>query len=95
MIVKIIDYGQKTNQNFVKYSVTQLTQNQLNFLENNLDEDIEINDDKLIVTLYFEDKLYPFQSELSKHRLEDYLAREEIEMNLFLSSFLDDNCFIL
>ena len=40
--------------------------------------------------MYFDDELYPFQSEVAKFRLDDFIAREEIEMNLFLSSFLED-----
>ena len=40
--------------------------------------------------MYFEKDLYPFQSDVAKLRLDDFIAREEIEMNVFLSSFLED-----
>ena len=40
--------------------------------------------------IYFDDALYPFQSKIAKIRIEDFIAREEIEMNIFLSSFLED-----
>ena len=40
--------------------------------------------------MYFEDRLYPFQSDVAKIRLDDFIAREEIEMGMFISSFLDD-----
>jgi hypothetical protein len=40
--------------------------------------------------MYFDERLYPFQSDVAKFRLDDFIAREEIEMNVFLSSFLED-----
>ena len=40
--------------------------------------------------IYFEEELYPFQSDAAKIRLDDFIAREEIEMNVFLSGFLED-----
>ena len=40
--------------------------------------------------MYFDEDLYPFQSDAAKIRMDDFIAREEIEMNVFLSSFLDD-----
>ena len=89
MIVKITDYGQG-EVNFVDYLVSDLSQKQLTFLNDNLDEKTEIMENNLLITMYFTDKLYPFQSEVAKFRLDDFLSREEIEMNVFLSSFLED-----
>ena len=89
MIVKITDYG-KGDENFVDYTVSGLEDNQKNYIVENLDEKIEVNDDDLVITMYFTDKLYPFQSEIANFRLNDFISREEIEMNVFLSSFLDD-----
>lgn len=89
MIVKITDYGQG-EVNFVNYLVSGLSKEQLIFLDRNLDEKTAIEGDKLLITAYFEDKLYPFQSEVAKFRLDDFISREEIEMNVFLSSFLED-----
>ena len=40
--------------------------------------------------MYFEDSLYPLQSDAAKFKLEDFIAREEIEMDMFLASFLED-----
>jgi hypothetical protein len=34
--------------------------------------------------------MFPFQSNEAKNKIEDFIAREEIEMNVFLSSFLED-----
>lgn len=89
MIVKITDYGQG-EVNFVAYLVSDLSQKQLTFLNENLDEKTEILENNLLITMYFTDKLYPFQSEVAKFRLDDFISREEIEMNVFLSSFLED-----
>ena len=56
----------------------------------NLDDETVIFDDELMIKLYFSSELYPFQSDVAKLRLDDFIAREEIEMNIFLSSFLED-----
>jgi len=89
VIVKIIDYGQD-EVNFVNYLVSGLSKEQLTFLNDNLDEKTTVEGDNLLITLNFSDKLYPFQSDVAKFRLDDFISREEIEMNVFLSSFLDD-----
>lgn len=89
MDVNITDYGQG-ERNFVEYTVSGLAVNQLEFLNENLTENTEIARDNLIITMDFDDELYPFQSEVAKFRLEDFISREEIEMMVFLSSFLED-----
>ena len=89
MIVKITDYGQG-EVNFVDYLVSGLSKEQLTFLNDNLDEKTSVEEDNLIITLNFTDELYPFQIEVAKFRLDDFISREEIEMNVFLSSFLED-----
>lgn len=89
MIVKITDYGQG-DVNFVEYTVFGLSHEQLNFLNETLDEKTSIDGVNLLITSYFDDKLYPFQSDVAKFRLDDFISREEIEMNVFLSSFLED-----
>jgi len=89
MIVNITDYG-SGEVNFVEYQVSGLSPEQLNFLDENLEEQTSIVGDDLIIKSYFEDKLYPFASDVAQFRLGDFIAREEIEMNAFLSSFLED-----
>ena len=89
MIVKITDYGQG-EVNFVNYLVSGLSKDQLTFLDENLDEKTSVEGDKLLITVYFDDRIYPFQSDVAKFRLDDFISREEIEMNVFLSSFLED-----
>lgn len=90
MIVSISDYGNRDSKKFIEYSVSGLSKNQLNYLNDNLDEDIVVKDDVLTLTMHFSDELYPFQSDVAKIRLDDFIAREEIEMMVFLSSFLED-----
>lgn len=90
MIVNISDYGDDGNSKFVEYTVSGLLDSQMNYLMEKLDEESSIVDGDLIIKMYFEDRLYPFQSDVAKMRLDDFIAREEIEMGMFISSFLDD-----
>lgn len=90
MIVSISDFGDRDSKKFIEYSVSGLSKGQLDYLKTNLSEDIAVNGDVLTLTMYFDDELYPFQSETAKFRLDDFIAREEIEMNVFLSGFLED-----
>lgn len=90
MIVKIADYGDEDNHKFIEYHVGGLSDSQLAFLDENLDEKTALDGNILKIKMYFEDYMYPFQSDDAKIKLEDFIAREEIEMNVFLSSFLDE-----
>ena len=74
----------------MEYTVSGLLDSQMNYLMEKLDEETSIVDGDLIIKMYFEDRLYPFQSDVAKIRLDDFIAREEIEMGMFISSFLDD-----
>lgn len=89
MIVKITNFDENAEIPYVDYEVSQLLPNQMDFLNNNLDEETSIDEDILKIRVYFED-FFPFQSDVAKIRLEDFISREEIEMNLFISSFLED-----
>lgn len=90
MIVRITDYGEENNSKFIEYHVEGLSKDQLDFLDENLVEETSVEENILRIKMYFEDKFYPFQSDAAKVRLDDFIAREEIEMNVFLSSFLED-----
>ena len=59
------------------------------YLDENLDEETSVDEDILKIRMYFKD-IFPFQSDVDKIRLDDFISREEIEMNVFLSSFLED-----
>ncbi|WP_406532964.1 DUF5750 family protein [Methanobrevibacter sp.] len=90
MIVKISDYGDEGSKGYVEYHVSGLSSKQMEFLNGNLAEETCIDNDIFRIKMYFEEALYPFQSDVAKIRMDDFIAREEIEMNVFLSSFLDD-----
>lgn len=90
MLVKIMNYGDENSRKFVEYHVSGLSSEQMEFLNNNLAEKTCIDNDIFRIKLYFDEKLYPFQSDAAKIRMDDFIAREEIEMNVFLSSVLDD-----
>lgn len=90
MIVDIVNYGKIDDKNYIEYNVSGLSQSQMDFLNENLEEETDINDGVLELVMYFDDGLYPFQSDVAQIRLDDFIAREEIEMNVFLSSFLED-----
>ncbi len=90
MDVKISDYGDEVNKKYVEYLVYGLSPNQMDFLNSNLEEETSVEEDVFRIKMYFDYELYPFQSDVAKFRLDDFIAREEIEMNVFLSSFLED-----
>ncbi len=90
MIVKISDYGKADGGYFVEYSVFGLTSSQIEFLCRNLDEKTSFDEEIFKVVVNFTKELYPFQSDVASVRMDDFIAREEIEMNVFLSSFLED-----
>lgn len=89
MIVKITNFDEDAEIPYIDYEVSQLLESQMNFLNSNLDEETCIDNDVLKIRQYFED-IFPFQSDVAKIRLDDFISREEIEMNVFLSSFLED-----
>ena len=90
MIVNIIDYGDRDGKNFITYEVLDLLPEQINYLHAELIEETSIKEDVLEIMMYFEPELYPFQSDAAKIRMDDFIAREEIELNIFLSSFIED-----
>lgn len=90
MIVNIVDYGDAGDKKFITYQVVGLLSEQLSYLDYNLNEETSIQDGILRIIMYFNPELYPFQSDIAKIRMDDFIAREEIEMNIFLSSFLED-----
>lgn len=90
MIVKISDYGDENSKKFIEYDVLGLNEGQINYLDEHLEEQTSVCEDILKIKMFFSDELYPFQSDVAKIRLDDFIAREEIEMNVFLSSFLED-----
>lgn len=90
MIVNIVDYGGTDEKKFITYEVAGLLPEQIDYLHSNLDDETSVDGGILRIVMYSEPKFYPFQSEVAKIRMDDFIAREEIEMNAFLSSYLED-----
>ena len=88
--MKIFDYGSDAKNYFVVYKVTGLEQDEQERLQGNIEGDVEIKDDEVYITTYFDEKYYPFGSEAAQCRIEDFIAREEIEMTIYLTSVLED-----
>jgi hypothetical protein len=93
LTVKIIDYGfsDSLKSYYVTYKVTGLTGEELNKLNGLLEDPVTIKENELYLNVYFEKDYYPFGTADSKSRLEDYLAREELEMTAYLSDILVDD----
>lgn len=89
MEVRIVHFDEDAEIPYIDYDVFGLTGEQLEFLNENLDEKTSVNGDVLRLKVYYKD-FFPFQSDIAKIKIDDFIAREEIEMNLFLSSFLED-----
>ena len=89
MIVKITNFDEDAEIPYVDYEISNLLPDQMDYLSKNLDEELSINGDTLGIRVYFKD-FFPFQSDVAKFRLDDFISREEIEMNAFLSGFLED-----
>ncbi|NYB52913.1 MAG: hypothetical protein HVN35_10205 [Methanobacteriaceae archaeon] len=90
--VKIIDYGfsDSLNRYYVTYHVTGLEEGDLSKLVKQLEDPVVVKGNDIFMNVYFEGNYYPFASEDSKSRLEDYLTREEIEMTAYLLDLLED-----
>ena len=89
MIVKITGFDENAEVPYIDYDVSDLSSNQLEFLNDNLEDETSLDGDILKIRVFFKD-FFPFQSDAAKIRLDDFIVREEIEMNVFLSSFLED-----
>ncbi|KZX15306.1 hypothetical protein MBCUT_15750 [Methanobrevibacter cuticularis] len=96
MKVKVEDYGPAENMgdnrklSYITYKVSDIDSNSLKFLNENLEGKTEIINDSLHITILYDNDMFPFQSEEAKLKMSDFKAREEIEMTIFLSSFLED-----
>jgi len=97
MEVKVENYGlaEKIDSDdkemaFVTYKVSGLDSKSLDFLKENLEGDIKIDNDVLFIKIFYDEAMSPFHSEEAKLKIDDFIAREEIEMKFFISSFLED-----
>lgn len=89
MIVKITDFNENAEIPYIDYDVLDLTLDQMEFLDENLDDETSIVENVLKLRVCYKD-IFPFQSVIAKKKIDDFIAREEIEMNVFLSSFMEE-----
>lgn len=54
MIVKITDYGSVGEKYFIDYEVSEISSDQMNYLNDNLDEQTVIYDESLHLKMFFE-----------------------------------------
>ena len=92
MKVKIVDYGVSDDPKkyYVTYKITDIDEESINKLKNRVEEELIFKSGELYLTAYFNKQYYPFGSEESKYRTDDFIAREEIEMWTYLTSILED-----
>ena len=92
MKVKVVDYGVSDDPKkyYVTYKITDIDEESINKLKNRVQEELDFKSGDLYLTAYFNKEYYPFGSEESKYRSEDFIAREEIEMWTYLMSLLED-----
>ena len=92
MKIKIVDYGisEDPKKYYVTYKITDINKESINILKSRVEEELSCKSGNLHLTMYFSEGHYPFGSEESKYRMEDFIAREEIEMWAYLTSLLED-----
>ncbi len=90
--VKVVEYGfsKEDESYYVTYQVTNLDAGDLKKLKERLEDPFVVKCDDIFLTVYFEEKFYPFESEESQRNPEDFLAREELEMTAYLLGLLED-----
>lgn len=90
MKVKVIDYGQTENRYYVTYRIFDIDKKTLETLKDRVEDQVEVKKEDLYLTVYFDEGYFPFGSDESKFRREDFIAREEIEMTAYLLDILED-----
>ncbi len=92
MKVKVSDYGNLDDLDdyYVTYKVTGLKSDDQKRLQSNVEGKVELKGEEMLITNYFKGKFFPFGSRAASHRIEDFIANEEIEMTVYLTSLLED-----
>ena len=90
MQVEVYDYGNDADDYYVVYKINELGLEDQKKLKNKVEGIVEIIDGDLFITNHFDEKYFPFGSEAAQLRADDFVAREEIEMTVYLTSLLED-----
>lgn len=90
MQVEVYDYGNDADDYYVVYKIKELGLEDQKKLKNRVEGVVEIKDGDIFITNHFDEKYFPFGSEAAQLRADDFVAREEIEMTIYLTSLLED-----
>ena len=93
MEVKIVDYGvsEEFEKYYITYQVNGLSSDEIAQLQVKLEDPLVVKCDELFLTTLFDEDYYPFRSADAQDRMEDYIAREEIEMTAYIVDLLEEN----
>lgn len=92
MEVKIVDYGvsEEFNKYFITYQVKGLSSDEIALLQSRMEDPLVVKCDELYLTTFFDENYYPFHSADAQQRMDDYIAREEIEMTAYILDLLEE-----
>ena len=93
MEVKIVDYGvsEEFEKYYITYQVNGLSSDDIAQLQVKLEDPLVVKCDELFLTTLFDEDYYPFRSADAQARMEDYIAREEIEMTAYIVDLLEED----
>jgi hypothetical protein len=93
MEVKIVDYGASTRSKkyYVTCRVTGIDMETQKKLEKRVEGEVNLKNGDMYITTYFEEEYFPFKSQEAQYKPEDFVAREEIEMIVYLTSLLEED----
>lgn len=87
-----MDFGlsKTSGKYYVIYKITDMTEEIKTKLKEMIEDELTEKSGDLYLTLYFDEKYFPFNSDEASWRMADFIAREEIEMTAYLVSILED-----
>ena len=90
MKVKIFDYGSDEKNYYVVYKVTGLNPDEEERLQGNVEGNVEIREENVSSPHILKKNIILLEVKHAQCRIEDFIAREEIEMTVYLTSVLED-----
>lgn len=83
-------YSKEFKSYYVTYHILELDDKALEKLKDRLKDPFVEKCGELFLTVYFDEKYYPFKSDESQKNPSDFRAREELEMTAYLLDLLED-----
>lgn len=92
MEVKIVDHGvsDEFEKYYITYQIKGLSPDEIAQLQVKLEDPLVVKCDELYLTTFFDKEYYPFHTADAQARMEDYIAREEIEMTAYIIDLLEE-----